>query len=266
MGRMYQIARRSVVSAYLLLLVAWPISAIYIQGFSNGWNDFWKEITNILAWKAIILTLKCSAIVTLFQAVAGTWVAFVLARYHFIGRSLLNALIDLPFSLPTSVSGVMLLSLFGPGHPIGRWLNEHGISILYQPYSIMVGMFFVTFPFVIRTVQPLMEKLDRAEEEASYVLGAGKVYTFFRVLLPHAFPGVIAGSMLAFCRSLSEFGALSIISGNLPGKTQVASVWIYGEIESNNIAGASAVSVVLITIAFVVLLAVNSWQKRSDGY
>lgn len=258
----YRMAIRSILISYLLVLIALPIAAVYVKGFSLGWEPFWKEISGVIAWKAILLTFKLSILTTLIQAVIGTFIAFVLVRYRFIGRRLLNSLVDLPFSLPTAVSGLMLLTLLGPQSPIGKWLNSTGINLLYNQSSIVIGMVFITFPFVIRTVQPMIEQFDPFEEEASFTLGAGKVFTFFHVLLPSIVPGIIAGSMLSFSRALAEFGAISLISGNIPGKTQVASVYIYGEIENYNIQGAAAVSIVLITFSLVVLWLVNVFQKR----
>lgn len=258
----YRMAVRSILISYLLVLVALPIAAVYVKGFSLGWEPFWKEISGVVAWKAILLTFKLSILTTLIQAVIGTFIAFVLVRYRFIGRRLLNSLVDLPFSLPTAVSGLMLLTLLGPQSLVGKWLNSIGVNLLYNQSSIVIGMVFITFPFVIRTVQPVIEQFDPFEEEASYTLGAGKVFTFFHVLLPSIVPSIIAGSMLSFSRALAEFGAISLISGNIPGKTQVASVFIYGEIENYNIQGAAAVSIVLITFSLVVLWLVNMFQKR----
>ncbi|NHM31920.1 sulfate ABC transporter permease subunit CysT [Neobacillus terrae] len=256
-----RLALRSILVSYLFILVIMPISAVYLKGFSLGWDPFWKEITGIIAWKAIILTLKLSILTTFIQAFLGTFIAFVLVRYKFWGRRWLNSLIDLPFSLPTAVSGLMLLTLLGPTSPFGKWLESFGISLLYNESAIVIGMIFITLPFVIRTVQPMIEQLDPFEEQASFILGAGKAFTFFKITLPAVFPGIIAGSMLTFSRSLAEFGAISLISGNLPGKTQVASVYIYGEIENYNTQGAAAVSVVLITFSLVVLLLANFLQK-----
>lgn len=258
----YQAAIRSVLFGYLLIVVIMPISAVYVKGFSLGFVPFWKEISGVIAWKAIFLTFRLSVFTTIIQVILGSMIAFVLVRYQFIGRRLLNSLVDLPFSLPTAVSGLMLLTLLGPQSPVGHWLKSHGISLLYNQASIIIGMVFITFPFVIRTVQPLIEQLDPSEEQASYTLGAGKAYTFWKVILPAIVPGIIAGSMLAFSRALAEFGAISLISGNLPGKTQVASVFIYGEIENNNAQGAAAVSIVLLTFSFITLLLINSLQKR----
>ncbi|MDR4945448.1 sulfate ABC transporter permease subunit CysT [Neobacillus cucumis] len=258
----YRIAMRSVLISYLLILVILPISAVYENGFSLGWGPFWKTVSGPIAWSAILLTFKLSILTTLIQAIIGTFIAFVLIRYQFLGKSLLNSFVDLPFSLPTAVSGLMLLTLLGPLSPIGKWLQGIGVDLLYNQAAIVIGMVFITFPFVIRTVQPMIEQIDPYEEQVSYTLGAGKVFTFFKILLPSVVPGILAGSMLTFSRALSEFGAISLISGNLPGKTQVASVYIYGEIENFNTQGAAAVSIVLVTISLIILLLVNIFQKR----
>ncbi|WP_204516834.1 ABC transporter permease [Brevibacillus fulvus] len=258
----YQIAVRSLLIGYLLVLVVMPIAAVYAEGFSLGWTPFWEALTAVIAWKAILLTVKLSVVTTVIQAVIGTMSAFVLVRCRFWGRRLFNSLVDLPFALPTAVSGLMLLTLLGPQSLLGSWLQAFGISLLFNQTAIVIGMVFITFPFVIRTVQPLIEQFDLAEEQASYTLGASKVYTFCKVLLPAVVPGIIAGGLLTFSRALAEFGALSLISGNLPGKTQVASVFIYGEIENFNTQGAAAVSIVLLTLSFLVLWAVQALQKR----
>ncbi|WP_274652052.1 sulfate ABC transporter permease subunit CysT [Paenibacillus humicola] len=255
-------AFRSVLIGYLLILVVLPISAVYAKGFSLGWQPFWNEISGAIAWKAVVLTVKLSIVTTVIQAVIGTLSAFVLVRYRFPGRRLLSSLVDLPFALPTAVSGLMLLTLLGPSSPLGVWLEYAGVHLLYNETSIVIGMVFITLPFVIRTVQPLLEQFDSFEEQASYTLGAGKLFTFFNVLLPSVAPGIIAGSMLVFSRALAEFGAISMISGNLPGKTQVASVFIYTEIENYNTQGAAAVSVLLLTLSFAVLWTVNAVQKK----
>lgn len=253
---------RSLLAGYLFILIVLPITAVYGKGFSLGWEPFWEAITDVIAWKAILLTLKLTILTTFIQAIIGTFVAFVLVRYRFIGRRLLNSLIDLPFSLPTAVSGLMLLTLLGPNSQIGKWLNSVGINLLFNQSAIVIGMIFITFPFVIRTVQPMIEQFDPFEEQASYTLGATKAFTFFKILLPGVVPGILAGSMLTFSRALAEFGTISLISGNLPGKTQVASVYIYSELENYNTQGAAAISIVLITISLGVLLLGNTLHKR----
>lgn len=244
---------RSVLVGYLIVLLLIPIAAIYIKGFSLGCTPFWDEVTGPLAWKSIVLTVKLSIVSTLIQAIIGTLIAFVLVRYHFRGRSLLNSMVDLPFSLPTSVAGLMFLTLLGPSSPLGKWLEDIGVKLLYNQTAIVIGLVFVTFPFVIRAVQPLLEQLDPGEEQASATLGASKFYTFCRIVFPAILPGIVAGAMLAFSRSLAEFGAISLISGNLPGKTMVASVYIYGETQNYNPEGAAAISLVLLTLSLLIL-------------
>ena len=169
-----QAAFRSVLIGYLIVLLILPIGSIYFKGFSLGWQPFWEEISGPIAWKSILLTVRLSIVSTLIQALIGTIIAYVLVRYSFRGKSLLNSMVDLPFALPTSVAGLMFLTLLGPQSPMGVWLDHLGIKILYTQSAIVLGLVFVTFPFVIRTVQPLLEQLDASEEQASYTLGAGR--------------------------------------------------------------------------------------------
>lgn len=256
-NKVFKATVRSVLIGYLLVLLVIPIGSIYMKGFSLGWDPFWKEVTGPLAWKSIVLTMKLSVVSTIIQAIVGTIIAYVLVRYTFRGKSILNSMVDLPFSLPTSVAGLMFLTLLGPSSPLGVWLDHVGIKLLYNQTAIVIGLVFVTFPFVIRTVQPLLEQIDPAEEQASFTLGAGRFYTFCRIVFPAISPGIIAGSMLAFSRSLAEFGAISLISGNLPGKTMVASVYIYGETQNFNPEGAAAISLVLLTLSVLILWIIN---------
>ncbi|WP_337914034.1 sulfate ABC transporter permease subunit CysT [Cohnella zeiphila] len=258
----FKAASRSLLIAYLLLLVALPIATVYVKGFSLGWQPFWEEISGSVAWKSILLTIKLSVVSTLIQAVIGTIIAYVLVRYSFRGRTLLSSLVDLPFALPTSVAGLMFLTLLGPQSPIGDWLHRIGIELLYNQAAIVIGLTFVTFPFVVRTVQPLLEQLDASEEQASYTLGAGRGFTFRHVVFPAIVPGILAGSMLAFSRALAEFGAISLISGNLPGKTMVVSVFIYGETQNFRPEGAAALSAVLLTLSLAVLWTINALTRR----
>ena len=262
----YRTAVRSILISYLLVLVALPIAAVYVKGFSLGWEPFWKEISGVIAWKAILLTFKLSILTTLIQAVIGTFIAFVLVRYRFIGRRLLNSLVDLPFSLPTAVSGLMLLTLLGPQSLVGKWLNSTGINLLYNQSSIVIGMVFITFPFVIRTVQPMIEQFDLFEEEASYTLGAGKVFTFFHVLFPSIVPGIIAGSMLSFPGHWQHSALSRSFLANIRGKTNRLFLCHLRcrLLKTITFRVAAAVSIVLITFSLVVLWLVNVFQKRRD--
>ncbi|WP_425271766.1 sulfate ABC transporter permease subunit CysT [Paenibacillus protaetiae] len=246
---------------YFIILIVCPIIGIYTQSFSAGWNPFWESIADPLAWKSVLLTVKLAVISTVVNILLGTMIGWVLIRYRFPGRSLLNSLVDLPFALPTAVGGLMILLLLGPR----SWFGKMGLEIVFHEPAIVIAMVFVTFPFVIRGVQPLLEELDRSEEEAAYTMGATKALTFVRIVLPSMLPGIISGAMLAFSRALAEFGAVVLVAGNIPGKTLIASVYIYGQIESDNPQGAAAVSVLLLTFSFLILWTVNLLQARRSG-
>lgn len=260
-GRGGSFGFRSAVMLYFIVLIVFPIIGIYTQSLSQGIIPFWESISDPLAWKAVLLTLKLALISTIINVLIGTMTGWVLSRYRFPGRSLLNSLVDLPFALPTAVGGLMILLLLGPRSIFGAM----GMDIVFHEPAIVIAMVFVTFPFVIRAVQPLLEELDRSEEEASYTLGASKARTFVRVILPSMLPGIVSGAMLAFSRALAEFGAVVLVAGNIPGKTLIASVYIFGEIESDNPQGAAAVSVLLLTLSFLILWVVNLVQARRSG-
>lgn len=253
---------RSAVMLYFIILIVLPILGIYGQSLSDGWKAFMDNIREPLAWKSVQLTVWMALIATAVNIAIGTMAGWVLIRYRFPGRSLLNSMVDLPFALPTAVAGLMILLLLGPQSPIGRWAEHFGFSILFHRPAIIIAMVFVTFPFVIRAIQPLLEELDPAEEEAAYTMGASRFKTFFRVIFPNMLPGIASGAMLAFSRALAEFGAVVLVAGNIPGRTLIASVYIFGEIESDNAAGAAAVSVILLTLSFLILWFVNHLQSR----
>ncbi|MFD1957399.1 sulfate ABC transporter permease subunit CysT [Paenibacillus thailandensis] len=260
-GRGWSFGFRSAVLLYFIVLIVFPIIGIYTQSFSQGFVPFWESVSDPLAWKAVLLTIKLALISTLINMALGTMVGWVLIRYRFPGRSLLNSLVDLPFALPTAVGGLMILLLLGPRSLFGQM----GLEIVFHEPAIVIAMVFVTFPFVIRAVQPLLEELDKSEEEAAYTLGASKARTFVRIVLPSMLPGIVSGAMLAFSRALAEFGAVVLVAGNIPGKTLIASVYIFGEIESDNPQGAAAVSVLLLTLSFVILWFINLVQARRLG-
>ncbi len=195
------------------------------------------------------------------NALAGTLIAWVLVRDSFHGRGLVNAVIDLPFALPTIVAGLTLLALYGPQSPVH-------LNVAYTRTAIVLALLFVTLPFVVRTVQPVLRELDREMEDAAASLGAGPGAIFQRIVLPNIFPAVLSGVALAFARAVGEFGSVVLITGNLPFKTEVASVYIFGRIESDDVTGAAAVSVVLLVVSFGVLLAIGAlrrWATRHDG-
>jgi len=238
---------------YFVMLIVLPILGIYGQSFSAGAHAFVQNVTEPLAWKAVVLTVKLALVATAINVLIGSMAGWVLVRYRFPGRRLLSSMVDLPFALPTAVAGLMILLLLGPHSPVGLLAQRLGTPILFHQPAIVIAMVFVTFPFVIRAVQPLLEELDRSEEEAAYTMGATRARTFFRVLLPNMLPGIVSGAMLAFSRAIAEFGAVVLVAGNIPGRTMIASVYIFGEIESDNVSGAAAVSVILLTFSFLVL-------------
>jgi len=247
--------------AYLSLIVLIPLAAVVDKSLEGGLGSFWTAVTNEQAVAALKLSLVASAIVAAINAVAGTLIAWVLVRDEFPGKGIVNSLIDLPFALPTIVAGLTLLALYGPRGPVG-------IDVAYTRTAVILALLFVTLPFVVRAVQPVLMELDKEMEEAAASLGAGSLTIFRRVILPNLMPAILAGVALAFARSVGEFGSLVLITGNLPFKTEVASVFIFGQIESDRVVGAAAVSVVLLAISLVVLLGISlasRWGARHES-
>lgn len=255
---------RTTLLLYIFILIVLPIMGIYVHAWSAGWHSFWESILEPLAWQSVWLTIRLAVVATLINAVLGTICAWVLHRYSFPGRTLLNSLVDLPFALPTAVGGLMILLLLGPNSLVGEAAHAFGLRLVFAEPAIVIAMVFVTFPFVIRAVQPLLEEADSSQEEAAHTLGASKWRTFREVLLPQMLPGIGSGCMLAFSRALAEFGAVVLVAGNIPGKTLIASVYIFSEIESDNPQGAAAISVILLTLAFLILLFINYLQSRGS--
>ena len=235
------------ITTYLSLIVLIPLAAVVDKSFSEGAGAFWDAVTAPQAVAALKLTFAVSLIVAAINAVTGTLIAWVLVRDEFRGKRFVNALIDLPFAMPTVVAGLTLLALYGPKGPVG-------IDVAYTRVAVGLALLFVTLPFVVRAVQPVLMEVDREQEEAAKSLGASPFTTFRRVVLPSLRPAIVAGAGLAFARALGEFGSIVLISGNLPYETEVASVFIFGRIETGDVTGAAAVSVVLLA-ASVLLLA-----------
>jgi sulfate/thiosulfate transport system permease protein len=239
---------------YLSLIVLIPLAAVLWKSAGHGPGFFWKSVTTPDAWAALKLTIVASIIVALINLVMGTLIAWVLVRDSFPGKAMLDTLIDLPFALPTIVAGLVLLELYGADSPLG-------INLAYTRVGVAVALLFVTLPFVVRTVQPVLLELDRDMEQAAASLGAGNWTIFRRIILPNLLPAMISGTALAFTRSIAEFGSTVLISGNLPFKTQVAAVQIFGQIENDNTASAAAVSTALLVVAFVLLVALDLVQR-----
>jgi sulfate/thiosulfate transport system permease protein len=239
---------------FLSLIVLIPLAAVLWKSAGHGPGFFWKSVTTPDAWAALKLTIVVSIIVALINLVMGTLIAWVLVRDSFPGKAVLDTLIDLPFALPTIVAGLVLLELYGADSPLG-------VNLAYTRVGVAVALLFVTLPFVVRTVQPVLLELDQDMEQAAASLGAGNWTIFRRIILPNLLPAMISGTALAFTRSIAEFGSTVLISGNLPFKTQVAAVQIFGQIENDNTASAAAVSTALLVVAFVLLVALDLVQR-----
>ncbi|HEY5661198.1 MAG TPA: sulfate ABC transporter permease subunit CysT [Gaiellaceae bacterium] len=233
---------------YLSVVVLLPLAAL--AWHAHGWD----AIKSPQAVAALKLTVSLSLVVALINAVAGTAIAWTLVRDRFVGQSFVNALVDLPFALPTIVAGLTLLALYGPKSPVG-------VNVAFTRWSILFALLFVTLPFVVRTVQPMLLELDTEMEDAAASLGASRFATFRRIILPNILPAILSGVALAFARAIGEFGAVVLISGNLPFKTEVLSVYVFGRIESGDPGGAAAASVAILAISFAVLLAIGGLRR-----
>lgn len=251
------LALRSAAITYLVAMVAVPMAAIIAEGFGNGLAAFRSAMASPGAWEAVRLTLVTSALAAALNAVFGTILAYVLVRYRFRGRGLVSAVVDLPFAIPTLVTGVMLMALYGPSSPIGRFLGTIGLGVGLTQFGILVALMVVTLPFVVRTVQPVLLELDMAEEEAAMVLGASPWTTFRRIVLPAIRPAIAAGALLAFARSIGEFGSVVLLSGNIVGKTLTAPVFIFQLANQFRPEEAAAVATMLFAISFLLVLVTN---------
>ncbi len=247
----------SLAVTYLCLLVLLPLAAVVGNAFGNGWSGFVGAITEPEGVAAIELTVLCSLGVAIVNSIAGLAIAWVLVRDEFVGKRVVSALIDLPFALPTIVAGLTLLSLYGPQSPFG-------VNVADTQIGICVALAFVTLPFCVRSVQPVLAELDKESEEAAASLGASPPVVVRRVVMPSVAPAMLAGAGLAFARALGEFGSVVLISGNLPFKTEVASSWIYSLSQSGQLSAAAAVSTVLVAAALVILLAIGLLRRRFD--
>jgi sulfate transport system permease protein len=237
------------------LLVLIPLAAVVATTVAGGWGIFIDTLTSPQTFAAIQLTVVQAGYVTLINIVMGTAIAWVLVRDRFWGRSALNVVIDIPFALPTIVAGLVLLALYGPQSPIG-------VDVANTESAVFLALAFVTLPFVVRTVQPVLEELEADVEEAAHSLGASRLTTFRRVILPSLVPAIAAGAALSFARAISEYGSLVLLSGNLPMRTEVASVRVLSYIENGNPAAASAVATILLVVALAVIVGLDLIQRR----
>jgi sulfate transport system permease protein len=240
-----------VVTLYLSVIVLIPLAAVAVKAAAQGPSAFWRSVSNPVAVKALAITLSSSLVVAAIGAVMGTLVAWVLVRDEFPGKGVVSALIDLPFALPTIVAGLTLLALYGPGSPFG-------LHLAYTRVAVALALLFVTLPFVVRSVQPVLIELDREVEEAAASLGASNAVTFRRVILPALRPAIVSGAALAFARAVGEFGSIVLLAG----KVQIASIVIFADIESDAPNSAASLSIVLLAIALVVLFGLRRFGSR----
>jgi len=258
-GRAGTALGNGLLAGYLSVLVLLPVSALLASAAGGGAGAFWQSVSSPEAVAALKLTLISSAIVVAINALTGTLIAWVLVRDEFPGKGVVNALIDLPFALPTVVAGVVLLALYGKGGPAG-------IDITFTRAAVGLALLFVTLPFVVRSVQPVLIEIDSSMEEAAGTLGAGGWTVFRRIVLPNLTPAILSGAALSFARALGEFGSVVLISGNLPFKTEVGSVYIFNQVENDNVSAAAAVSVLLLACALVVLGAMTWISRRGSAH
>ena len=248
-----------IATIYMSLIVLIPLAAIVVRSSENGWSGFWNAITAPQAESALRLTIGLSLVVVAINAVMGTIIAWVLVRDRFPGKGIVNSLIDLPFALPTIVAGLTLLALYGPSSPFG-------VNLAFTRTGIIMALLLVSLPFVVRSVQPVLIELDREMEEAAASLGAGPLTTFRRVIFPNLLPAILGGTGLAFARALGEFGAIILIAGNVPFDTELASVYIFSQIESDRPISAAAVSVALLVLSLAALLILSALERFTSRH
>jgi sulfate transport system permease protein len=248
---------------YLSLIVLIPLATIFLKTSTIGWSRFWEIVLSPRSIAAYELSFGASFAAALINAVFGVILAWVLTRYRFPGRGLVDALVDLPFALPTAVAGIALTGIYASKGWLGRYLVQIGIQAAFSRLGVIIALVFVGLPFVVRTVQPVLEDIDLDQEEAAATLGATRFQTFRRVTLPALWPAVITGFTLAFARALGEYGSVVFISGNMPMKTEITPLLIMTKLEQYDYAGATAIAVVMLTISFALLLVVNRLQAWS---
>ena len=253
---------------YLALIVLIPISALFFKTFAMTFDQFWVAVTSPRVLASYKLTFGASLIAALVNLVFGLLLAWVLVRYKFPGKKFVDALVDLPFALPTAVAGISLTALLAGNGWIGQYLEPMGIKLAFTPAGVVIALIFVGLPFVVRTVQPVLEDAEKELEEAATSLGATRLQIFTKVLLPHIAPALLTGFAMAFARAIGEYGSVIFIAGNMPMISEITPLIIIGKLEQYDYAGATAVALVMLVISFVLLLVINAlqgWQRRHAG-
>lgn len=249
---------------YLSLIVLIPLSVLFIKTSTLSWAEFWETVTADRVLASYKVTFTASLVAALINAVFGTLIAWVLVRYTFPGKRIIDGLVDLPFALPTAVAGIALTAIYSPTGWIGQYLEPLGIKVAFTPLGIMIALTFIGLPFVVRTVQPVLQDLDQQYEEAAATLGANRWETFRRVIFPPLLPALFTGFALAFARALGEYGSVVFISGNMPMKTEITPLLIITKLEQFDYAGATAIASVVLIVSFILLLCINIMQWRSS--
>ena len=253
---------------YLCLIVLIPLSALVFKTFTLSWDQFWTAVSSPRVLAAYRLTFGASLIAALVNVVFGLLVAWVLVRYSFPGKRIVDALVDLPFALPTAVAGISLTALLAGNGWIGQYLEPLGIKLAFNPNGVVIALIFIGLPFVVRTVQPVLEDTEKELEEAAMCLGATRLQTFTRVILPSIAPALLTGFAMAFARAIGEYGSVIFIAGNMPMVSEITPLIIIGKLEQYDYAGATAVATVMLLISFILLLVINglqAWQRKRSG-
>ena len=253
---------------YLCLIVLIPLSALVFKTFSLTWDQFWTAVSSPRVMASYRLTFGASLLAALVNLFGGLLVAWVLVRYHFPGKRIVDALVDLPFALPTAVAGISLTALLAGNGWIGQFLEPLGIKLAFTPAGVVIALIFIGLPFVVRTVQPVLEDTEKELEEAATSLGATRWQTFWRVILPAIMPALLTGFAMAFARAIGEYGSVIFIAGNMPMVSEITPLIIIGKLEQYDFAGATAVALVMLIISFVMLLVINGlqgWQRKRSG-
>lgn len=254
-----------VVFLYTALIVLLPLSAVVLKAATMGWQSFWNAVLDPRALASYRLSFGLSFLAALLNAVFGTIIAYVLVRYDFPGRRIFDALVDIPFALPTAVSGIALTAVYAPTGIMGRIFEGWGIQTAYSPIGVFIALVFIGLPFVVRAIQPVLADSDRDVEEAAASLGAGRFHILRRIVFPEILPALLLGTSLAFARAAGEYGSVVFISGNMPFKTEIAPLLIITKLEQYDYAGATAIAVVMLVVSFLVLIGVNilqAWGRR----
>jgi len=250
---------------YFSLIVLIPLSGLFVKTSTLSWGQFWDIVTNPRAVASYQLTFGASLVGALINGFFGSIIAWVLVRYHFPGRSLVDALVDLPFALPTAVAGITLAAIYSSNGWIGRYLEPLGIKVAFTPLGVLVALTFIGLPFVVRTVQPVLQDLDKEVEEAATTLGADRWQTFRAVIVPELWPALLTGMAMAFARAVGEYGSVIFIAGNLPLKSEITPLLIMTKLEQYDYSGATALGVVMLLASFVLALTINLLQWWSTA-